>query len=544
MRNGMRGLLVVLVLTGLESSAMAAARAVPLIEAVKSRNTTALRALLAQKSNVNVTEPDGTTALHWAANQGDATAVDLLLKAGATVKARNRYGATPFGLAVTEGHAAVIERLLQAGEDPHAVVNGDPVLMLAARSGRVDAVKALLARGADVNVKESIYGQTALIWAAAAGQSAVVKTLVEAGGDIKARNRPPGKGIERDAGFRIPAENDPLGIRSHRNSGAWGITLDGLQFTPLMWAARAGHVETVRTLLDLGADVNEAKPEGTTSLILAIINNHWELASKLLDWGADPNKGPGYTALHQLAWSRRINLKAAFHPGHPEPTGTVDSLALAARLLDKGVQINARMTESFKDNMRNRFMRIGATAFLLSAKVVDLPMLRLLHDRGADRTILNDTNDTPLMAAAGVGLSNPGEDAGNETETMAAVTYLLELGEEVRSKNRNGETALHGASYRGFTPVTQLLLAKGAELDVPNSIGWTPLGIADGAFYAGIFKQQPKVAEVLREAYAKRGLPVPAKSDATADASAKAEAANGGTLGTVGLDIKGAAPKK
>ena len=551
MRTRMRGLLVVLMLAGLSASALAAARAVPLIDAVKARSTTALRALLAQKVNVNVTEPDGTTALHWAANQGDAATVDLLIKAGATVKARNRYGATPFGLAVTEGHGAVIERLLQAGEDPNAVINGDPALMLAARSGHVDAVKALLAKGANVNVKESLYGQNSLMWAAAAGHSAVVKTLVEAGGDIKARNLPPGKGIERDAGFRIPAENDPLGIRSHRNSGAWGITLDGLQFTPLMWAARAGHVDTVKTLLDLGADVNEAKPEGTTSLILAIINNHWELASKLLDWGADPNKGPGYTALHQVAWSRRINLKAAFHPGHPEPSGTVDSLALAAKLLDKGVKVNARMTESFKDNMRNRFMRIGATAFLVSAKVVDVPMLKLLHDRGADRTILNDTNDTPLMVAAGVGLSNPGEDAGNETETMAAVSYLLELGEDVKAKNKNGETALHGASYRGFIPVTQLLLNKGAELEVPNSIGWTPLGIADGAFYAGIFKQQPKVAEVLREAYAKRGLPVPAKNDATADASAKAEAANGGTLGTVGLDIKNgaaagaaAAPKK
>src|SRR5262249_31546132 len=100
---------------------------------------------------------------------------------------------------------------------------------------------------------------------------------------------------------------------------------------------------------------------------------------------------------------------------------------------------------------------------------------------------------------------------------------------------------LHGSAYRGFTPVTQMLLARGAELDVPNSLGWTPLSVADGAFYAGIFKQQPKVAEVLRAEYTKRGLPVPAKSDATADASAKAEAANGtgGGLGTVGLIVQG-----
>src|SRR5262249_32669640 len=155
----------------------------------------------------------------------------------------------------------------------------------------------------------------------------------------------PGKGIQMDVGFRIPPENDPLGIRSHRDSGSWGITLDGMQYTPLLLAVRGGHADTARARLDAGGDVNEAKPEGTTSLIIAIINNHWELASQLLDWGANPNKGPGYTALHQLAWSRRINLKAAFHPGHPDPTGTVNSLDLAKKLIAKGATVNAQMTE-------------------------------------------------------------------------------------------------------------------------------------------------------------------------------------------------------
>ena len=509
--------------------ARAAARPVPLIDAVKNQDAAAVRALLAHKVDVDATEPDGTTALHWAAHLGDVGIVDLLLEAGATVKVANRYGATPFRLAAAKGHGEVIERMLQAGEDPHAVVNGEPVFMTAARSGSAAAVRVLLeglvdAGGADVNMREPMFDQTALMWAAAAGNTEVVNLLLEFGADITARSAPPGTGLDKGAGWVIPRVNDPLGIRTNRDSTSWGIVLDGLRFTPLMWAARAGHIDTVKTLLDGGAVIDESKPEGTTSLILAIINNHWELAARLLEWGADPNKGPGYTALHQLAWARRINVDAAFHPGHPEPTGTMDNLELAKRLLAAGVDINAKMTESFKDNMRNRFTRTGATAFMLASKLVDVPLMKLLIANGADPTILNAVNDTPLMVATGVGLHNPGEDAGTEVETMAAVQLLLDLGEDIHAVNNSGETALHGASYRGFTPVTQLLVDLGAELEVPNVLGWTPLGIADGKFWAGIYKQQPKIAELLRATYTERGLAVPPKPNVEAE-SAKAEAA-------------------
>jgi len=84
----MTGVLVALLSMGVASTAAAAARAVPLIEAIKQGNTATVRTLVAQKVNVNATEPDGTTALHWAADLGDVQAVDLLLKAGAALKVR------------------------------------------------------------------------------------------------------------------------------------------------------------------------------------------------------------------------------------------------------------------------------------------------------------------------------------------------------------------------------------------------------------------------------------------------------------------------
>ena len=92
---------------GLCAPAFGAARAA-LADAAEQRDKNTLRALLrATGTDVNAAQPDGTTALHWAAYNDDAEAVGLLVKAGANVNAVNRFGMLPLAQAGTNGNAAI-----------------------------------------------------------------------------------------------------------------------------------------------------------------------------------------------------------------------------------------------------------------------------------------------------------------------------------------------------------------------------------------------------------------------------------------------------
>src|SRR5262245_6044314 len=83
-----------------------------LVDAVRSGDVAAVRSLLDAHVDVNVAEPDGTTALHWAVETDRVELVRLLAGAGANISAINRYGATPLWLACLNGSAASIEILL------------------------------------------------------------------------------------------------------------------------------------------------------------------------------------------------------------------------------------------------------------------------------------------------------------------------------------------------------------------------------------------------------------------------------------------------
>src|SRR3954447_8584560 len=132
--------MIALSLTTLTHAAPAGAGA--FVEAAMNGNREAVKALLKEGADVNTTQADGMTALHWAAQKGDVELAKVLLYASANLKATTRIGAyTPLLIASRNGDAAMIDALIAAGSDANnATTNGTTALMLASAAGKVDAV--------------------------------------------------------------------------------------------------------------------------------------------------------------------------------------------------------------------------------------------------------------------------------------------------------------------------------------------------------------------------------------------------------------------
>ena len=440
----------------------AAARAdLPLIDAVRAADIEGARALIADGVDVNGRDGDGTTSLHWAALNDDVETGRVLIEAGARVGVPNRFDATPLALAAENGSAAFIALLLDAGADPDAATpEGETALMTVSRTGRADAVRLLLARGADPDRAEDWRGQTALMWASAENNLGAAAALIEGGANVH-----------------------------ERSTGG---------FSPLMFAVRAGYRDMTRLLVEAGASAEETLFDGTSALVLATKNGHYALGAYLLDQGADPNADDqGWTALHEIKWTRRPNL--GFNNPPPIVTGSLSDLEFIRKLAAHGADLDARMTKEPNNRYRNVLNRVGSTPFLLAAKAADVEMMRLLVELGADPLLPNEDGTTPLMVAAGVGIWAVGESPGTNEEALEAVRYALEVGGAVTTIDDNGDTALHGAIIRGSEPLVRFLLDQGADIEAANEKGWTPFRIAKGVFYSNTGKRWPEMEKLLLE---------------------------------------------
>lgn len=464
----MKRLSLVLLLTSLALPSFGAdsGTSAKVADAAQNRDTAAIETLLKQHAPVNAPQPDGTTALQWAAHWNDVEAVNLLLRAGADAKAANRYGATPLTEAAILGNPVIVEALLKAGADPNtrATSDAETVLMTAARSGNTEAVRALLEHGADVNAKEHYRGQTALMWAAAERHADVVKLLLDHGADWKV--------ISAYRETKLPRLSAASSVSPFSRGG----------FTAFLFAAREGDIPTATVMLDHGVDINQTDIDHTSALVVSIMNKHYTFAKFLLDRGADPNVTDvkGRAALYAAIDIRNEDWSAL--PSR-KLEDTYPSLDLIKDILAKGGKPNAVLTEKLpgRSGMDTGDISLdeGTTPFMRAARSGDATVMRVLLAAGADPALKTKEGNTALLFAAGVGYRDK-STKGTEAEALEALKVCQDRGMDLNDVNLKGETALHGAASRGADTIVKYLVEHGARLDAKTARGLTPLDVAMG----------------------------------------------------------------
>ena len=438
----------------------------PAATAAQNRDMTALRTLVRQKADVNAAQPDGTTALHWAAHWNDLETVKLLLGAGANAKATNRYGASPLSEAVVTGNAALVEALLKAGAaaNTSTTPDGETVLMTAARGGNADIVKMLLDGGAEVNARESYKGQTALMWAAAERHTDIVKMLMQHGADWKIRS------IDRET--KPPRLSAASSISPIARGG----------FTALGFSAREGDIPSARAMLDGGADVNYGDIDNTSALVVAIMNKQFSFAKFLLDRGADPNMVDAYgrTPVYAIVDIRNEDWSTLPNRKTDDPLPPLDILK---ELIAHGAKLDTPLTKPLPGrsgmDSGDTSLNAGATALMRAARSADVVSMKLLLEKGANPKLTTNEGNNALMFAAGVGWRDK-YTKGTEAEALEALKIMMETGLDVRTANSRGETALHGAADRGADTIVQYLAEHGADVNAKNKRGYTPIDVALG----------------------------------------------------------------
>src|SRR6516164_5885141 len=463
----------------ISAASLVAAGSADLPDAVMNGNKAAVRSLLLKKADVNATQVDGTTALHWAVRGDDLETADLLIKAGANVTAANREGVMPMELAALNGSAAMIERLIKAGADPNASLSkfGDTALMFTARTGKTDAIKVLLDHGAQVNAVETWGGTTPLMWAVSERHLAAVKLLVANGADVNAKSWFVGSAHGRGFEGATPEPPDPKQAVEEL-AGGW--------MTPLMFAAREGDLEIGKLLVDAGVNMNAIAGDGKDALGMAIFNGQYEFASFLIDNHVNVNHADAqrFTPLFWAVDRRDMELGTNGFPW----TVTSDPLPLIKKLLDAGADPNAVVNNTPRGRNRNASPRIVfASALHRAAFAGDLELSKLLLAHGANPHAVSSDRESMLEAAAGLALIPGYQVSHPNAERLELCKLLVEMyGEDVNSADAYGITPLMAAANLGNTSLVQYLVDKGADL------GAYDLGKRlDGAFMASVEPLMP-----------------------------------------------------
>ena len=220
-----------------------------------------------------------------------------LLCSAVLLSACSREYTTELMNAAKDGNLQAVQAVVQRGADVGERSNkGKRALMFAASEGHLDVARWLVEQGADVNAADN-YGTTALIVAATAGHHEIVKLLLEHGADIHARDDSGGAPLVNAVYFGH-TETVKL-LLDHLTQGK-ALTLDKRDAEELlMLAAGLGHADIVRLMIGAGINVNGRGLKQRTPLMAAAYFNRPEVAKVLLAQGADllARDADGNTAL-------------------------------------------------------------------------------------------------------------------------------------------------------------------------------------------------------------------------------------------------------
>lgn len=413
-----------------------------------------------------------STPLLWAVHENNVAEVQRLLAAGADPNAKNDYGLAPLAEAAAVNNTAVIKALLDAGAEPNALHHdGQTALMVIARSTNVEAAKLLIAKGAKVNTAEAQKNQTALMWATAQSQGPMVKALLDAGADPNART------VINENSAQVSSEPRA----QYRSYGG---------LTPLIYATREGCLDCVSYLVERGAKLNMADPEGVTPLITAIANFHFDVARVLIEAGANPDKWDwwGRSPLYLAA---DVNTIPRGGRADAPSTDETTSLEIIELLLKRGANPNTqlKLLPPFRNVGADRgvdgLLTTGASPLLRAAKGLDAPAVKLMMDYGGNPNLPTNRGITPTMAAAGMGSVDADTRGRYDTPDTAqrsidTLKILLDKGGELMGRDPRGQTPLHAAAFWGWHDTVKFLVERGADVNAKDNRGLVPIDNAMG----------------------------------------------------------------
>jgi ankyrin repeat protein len=451
------------------------------------------------------------TSLMAAVIDGDLDLVKQSIEAGASL---DRYdwnlSYAPLGMAIDRGHADIVECLLKAGANPHCGSTATTALGLAAENGEAEIMQLLLARRVDVNTPIAPDGWTALLAAIQNGHRSIVQLLVTAGANVNvwSRGETPiilaAKFEERDIyNYLYPIVNTAIRLCADRDgehllqaTHKRRIRQQNRPIEKFIEMATEGNIAEITRAIEIGIEIDELGAKGHTALMVAAYYGHRSVVNALLAAGADPNLlsddnglGAGMTALMLAAGSffasnrqqiaklliaggadvnqRGVGGKTAIFYAALAGSGyqdCVETLIAAGADLDlhndRGHTVLTSVATAENYSMLNLLMQAGASTEGLAS----IQLIQAAAGGNINRVRALLTTSVNLDLDRGAAIGNAA--AAGHTQI---VELLIQAGANVNLTDKLGFSPIASAAYSGYSEIVNLLIEAGADIQAPAS---------------------------------------------------------------------------